>query len=127
MKVQVVLAFWHILWNYIFVIVLDLGVVGSGISSCVTNFLLFVGNCYYTSILEDLKEANEVKQFEKDVNSGICSYLKMGAPSMFVMILDFLSQNIMTLLCGYLGVIEQATQSLLLNIIITMFQIPSGF
>lgn len=106
MNVQVFLAFVHILWNYIFVIVLDLGVIGSGISSTITNILLFIGNWYYTNILDDLKEANRVSQFDKNVNNGLIDYLKIGIPSMVVMILDFLSQNIMTLLCGYIGIIE---------------------
>ena len=60
MNVEIVFAITHILWNYIFVIYLNLGVVGSGISSCITNALLFFANCYYTNNLQDLSEAAKV-------------------------------------------------------------------
>lgn len=45
---------------------------------------------------------------------------------MFIFFLDWSCFEIMTLMCGYIGVTEQATQIILFNVLQVMFQVPYG-
>jgi Na+-driven multidrug efflux pump len=48
MKVQIVGTILHVLWNYILVIKFGLGVMGTGLSACITNMFILVGNIKMT-------------------------------------------------------------------------------
>lgn len=50
MYVQIFGTFLHIFWNYLFVIKLDLGVKGTGISATFTNSILLIGTVYVTEL-----------------------------------------------------------------------------
>ena len=65
MYVQIVCSVLHVLWNYIFVMKLKLGVVGSGFASVITNFLILAGNVVFTRYKEELENAYTVSIFEK--------------------------------------------------------------
>lgn len=79
----------HLLWSYIFVIYLDLEIVGTAIAMIITNSTLFLGNLYITSRQEDLKEALEIGISDGRVFLEICDYLKMAFPSMTVIFIDW--------------------------------------
>ena len=50
MYVQIFGTLLHIFWNYLFVIKLDLGVKGTGISATFTNSILLIGTVYMTEL-----------------------------------------------------------------------------
>ena len=50
----------------------------------------------------------------------------MGMPNMTIMFLDWSCWEVMTLMSGSLGVTEQATQILLLDISYITYAIPAG-
>jgi Na+-driven multidrug efflux pump len=54
MQVQVCCSLTHVLWNYILVVVFDLGVVGTGLSSIITNSLILSGNLYASRRIPEL-------------------------------------------------------------------------
>ena len=51
----------HLLWSYIFVIYLDLEIVGTAIAMIITNSSLLIGNLYITAKQDDLVEAVDIK------------------------------------------------------------------
>ena len=71
MYVQIICSVAHILWNYILVNKLSMGVVGSGLSSILTNFLLLLGNVLLTNYQENLKDACKVSICEKQVFKNV--------------------------------------------------------
>lgn len=65
MIVQITFSLTHILWNYILVNRLEMGVIGTGLSSILTNSLILLGNIIMTKTLDDLKDAYNVSMFDK--------------------------------------------------------------
>lgn len=53
-KVMMIGCPLHILWSYIFVIVMDLEIIGTAIAMVITNSTLLLGNLYITNRQEDL-------------------------------------------------------------------------
>lgn len=108
MAVQIVFSALHILWNYILVDKLNLGVYGTGLASFFTNFLILVANVSLTAYQKDLDDAVAVSIFDLEAFKNWKEYFEIGLPSMFIMVLDWGSYEVMTLMSGYLGVEEQA-------------------
>jgi Na+-driven multidrug efflux pump len=106
----------HVAWNYLLVVKLDQGVIGTGIAACLTNAFILAGNIHVTNIQPSLKEALDVKLFDPKVFENIYQYLQIGFPSMVIMFLDWTSFQILSMLSGYIGVTEQACQIILWNI-----------
>ena len=94
----------HLLWSYIFVIYLDLEIVGTAIAMIITNSTLFLGNLYITSRQEDLKEALEIGISDGRVFLEIFDYLKIAFPSMTVIFIDWSVGKILILWSGFFGV-----------------------
>ena len=69
MKSQIFGTFTSVLWNWLFVIKFDWGVVGTGLSFTVTTLLVWIINIIYTKMLKDkdIKEASKVHFFDKQV------------------------------------------------------------
>ena len=105
MKSQIFGTVTSVLWNYIFVIKLNWGVVGTGFSFTITTFLVWIINMIYTKCLKDVDviEARKIHFFDSQVYRSIWQYLKISLPNMFLMFLDWSSFEIMTLISGSLG------------------------
>ena len=58
MVAQCVGQVFHVFLSWLFVWKLDYGIVGTGIASVITNFIIYTILIVYTYILDDLKEAN---------------------------------------------------------------------
>lgn len=74
----------HILWSYIFVWYLDLGIMGTAIAMFITDFTTFIGLYVATSRHDDLKEALNVSIFDPKVYTNLSDYWKIAYPAMFV-------------------------------------------
>jgi Na+-driven multidrug efflux pump len=48
---------FHVIWCYILVIKYDLNIVGVGIASSLSNFLIYTSVLIYTNSIEELKPA----------------------------------------------------------------------
>jgi Na+-driven multidrug efflux pump len=57
MFATVTAALLHPIWTYFLLVYFDLGIVGTGISMCLTQFLTFMFNYTYTKYLDEIKEA----------------------------------------------------------------------
>ena len=100
MNTQIAVTFFHILWNILFVTYLELGIVGTGISSLLTNILGFFINCYLTSKSEEIEEANSVSIFDKRVIENMGIYLKIGLPNVAILMLDWTCFEVSSLMAG---------------------------
>ena len=79
----------HILWSYIFVIVLDLEIIGTAIAMIITNFIIFIGYQVVTYRQHDIKEALEIGVSDGRNFMEICEYMKIAFPSMTVIFIDW--------------------------------------
>jgi len=74
----------HVLWNYIFVWYLDLGIMGTAIAMFITDFTNFIGLYIATSLQKDLKDALSVSIMDPKVTMQMKEYWKMAFPAMVV-------------------------------------------
>lgn len=65
--------------------------------------------------------------FGKKVLRDFTGYLAIGLPSFLVIMLDWTAIEGTALMSGWLGVKQQAVNTVLLNAQILLFQIPYGF
>ena len=56
MNTQIVVTIFHVLWSYLFLIYLDYGIKGIGVSSFITNLFGLILNIYYTEREKDETE-----------------------------------------------------------------------
>lgn len=124
--VVIIGTFLHILWNYLFIIKLKLGVIGIGYTATLSDLFLLLGNIFMTYLCSDLKDALKISICNKEVYKNICEYLKIGIPGIFIMMSAWGSYEILNILSGFLGVHNQACQVILCNIQILLFNIPFG-
>lgn len=66
MKSQIFGTITSVFWNWLFVIKLDWGVVGTGLSFTITTLLVWIINVLFTNLLkdEDVIEARKVHFFD---------------------------------------------------------------
>ena len=78
----------------------------------------------YTNMLPDLREANTFPDAQVFKNLG--EYMSLGVPTAAMQCLEWWAFEVMTLIAGYIGVTEQASQLVLLNIIALLYMIALG-
>ena len=92
----------HVFLSWYFVWKLELGIVGTGYASCITNF------CNYAFLIIISFSSDEVRKTialpDRRSISGIIGYLKMGAPVVFMSAVEFWVYDIMIIMAGYIGV-----------------------
>lgn len=106
MKTQIIATTLHFFWNILFVNQLGLGIIGTGISSFLTNTLGMVLNIYIISQREEFDQICAVSIFDKRVFENTSIYLKIGLPNMIIIMLDWTCFEITAIMSGYLGVEE---------------------
>ena len=65
MYTQFVAILLHLVFNYIFVNVYQMGVIGTGISGSLTNLFILLANTFMLYRQTDLKEVLDVSIFDK--------------------------------------------------------------
>jgi len=83
--------FGHYALSYLFVIRLQMGVCGLGLSIFLTRTATYAIQYYQMSRLEELKECNKVKLFEKRNIRNIPEYLKLAFPNIFLLMFEWSS------------------------------------
>ena len=63
-------------------------------------------NYISTMNFEELKEATQISIFDRRVRNEMSTYLSMALPVMFTIFLEWSTFEAMTIMSGYLGVIE---------------------
>ena len=124
MIAQCVGQVFHVFFSWLFVWKLDYGIVGTGIASVITNSIIYIIIMVYTNMLPDLREANTFPDAQVFKNLG--EYMSLGVPTAAMQCLEWWAFEVMTLIAGYIGVTEQASQLVLLNIIALLYMIALG-
>jgi MATE family multidrug resistance protein len=96
----------HLFWSWLFVLHFKLEIVGTGIASALTNFINLSICLFYSSMLNDIKEAI----FFPDKRSfyGLREYLMIGIPQTILVCMEWWVFEIVTLLTGQFGYKYQA-------------------
>ena len=116
------------LMNYTLVWVMGLGFIGAPIAVSITYTLMAVGLYLYTTRTRN--QINPMKCWTKFEISRVCrnwgELVKLSIPNLIMIVSEFLSFELMTLLSSYLGTKPLAAQSILATMASLTYQIPYG-
>ena len=96
----------HVLWCYLFVVRMQLAVIGLGMATSLTYLVMFLMITLYARCVSRISDA--LFCFERDVFSGWGEYFKLGVPAMIMICAEDWAFQIMTFLAGIMGVKYQA-------------------
>lgn len=115
----------HILHCYLFVVVLDLEMLGLGYAMVATFTVMFVSSWCFTRLQADLQGA--LVTFDGRAFRDLSSYLKIAFPSYLMLALTWWTWELMVLISGLLGVKEQAATVIIMNLIGFLYSLAMGF
>ena len=129
MKITCLSAVMHFAHNYFFVIVLDMGTFGSGISSTLTNLFTMICLQVYCrcSKDEDLHQILSVPLIRVENLEGLEQYLILGLPGIAIVAIDWGSYEILSLWSAAFGIKQQTALILCWNFLDVMAQSECGF
>ena len=117
----------HYFLCYHHVMNLRMGITGVGISGVVMNFVIFTiqhGYAYY--FIPEIREASEWPGKEVFSLEGAKSYMRLGIPSIGLQSLDWWIFESMMIISGTFGVLQQASQIILMNIVGGLCRVGNG-
>ena len=79
----------HYTLGYLFAITLQMGVCGLSLSIIITNSIIYSVQYYQMSRLEELKECNKVRWYDRRNIQNLKEYLKLAFPSMFLLVFEW--------------------------------------
>lgn len=126
MYIGIVTTVLHVLWSFIFVIQLEMGVTGASLSTCITYWLNLIIITVYISFKSDVVEPSSWHFFNKDSFKGWSEYLTYGLPSAFMLCCEWWAFEVLALFAGLLSVNELAANVILFNIFMFLFMVPHG-
>jgi len=114
----------HPLWCKFLAIDLGLKLDGIALAGCLSNFLNYALMTVLFWLSKDLREAFTLP--DSRAFRGLGEYLALGIPSVVVLCLDFWAYELMTVASGLLGVKEQASQVIVMNMCEMSFMVAMG-
>lgn len=124
MMVTTITTIVHFFLTHFFVMQLNLGIAGTGISMTITCFANLVLLTVLTSFEKDIEEALFFPSF--DSFSDLTPFLKVGIPSFFMIGIGLWCMEMMAFLAGRLSVTDAAASIILLNIQYVSFSTITG-
>lgn len=109
MNTQIIATFLQVFLNYLIIYRLDLGLIGLGISTLITNAFILALNMYQTAVEPSLKQSQIVSILDARVYTNLRSYLQISFPNICIILLDWTCFQNMVILAGYFGLTEQAS------------------
>ncbi|KAG7701990.1 hypothetical protein KL951_000446 [Ogataea haglerorum] len=123
-----VCAPFNALLNYLFVWVFKMGYIGAPIAVSVNYTLMAVGLFAYTvwtkNVANPMKCWNGLTPRKAFSNWG--ELVKLSIPNLIMIMSEFLSFEILTLLSSYLGTVPLAAQSVITTMASLTYQVPYG-
>jgi MATE family multidrug resistance protein len=126
MVITLITALFHSLWCYMFIFLLDFGLIGAGFAIGVTQMLNFIFVTIYIHVKNPCPESNSYFPAESFDIGLIVDYLKLAVPSTILFAADWLGFEVLTFMSSYLGNISLAANVVLFNFITLIFMIPLG-
>ena len=128
MVIQIFTTILHFGWCYLYIIKLDLGMIGSGLAMTTTysiNFILVQG---YAWMQEDLEEYWAPFFTEETFNfDGIYTYFSLALPSYIMLSLPQWALELCSFMAGEISVLAMSAQATLYNCSVIFLQVPMGF
>lgn len=103
---------------------LKLEIVGVGIACTLANLTCFLSLLILTNRIPEIEQAIQWPNAQSI--RGLGEYFSLALPSAMMLCLEWWAFEVMTLLTGYIGVNEQASQIIMYNIIALMFMFSLG-
>ena len=114
----------HIGWCHLFTVKLQYGVEGLGYATTITYFTMLVMITINTLLIKRISKCIFCPTLESFTGWG--AYLKLSIPSTIMLCAEWWSFEIMIILAGIIGIIEQAVNVITFNVISQLFMIPLG-
>ena len=119
--------FVHVLVAYLYVIVLDLGVIGCSLALASTNLIGYaIQNYFMKRQLLVAAPAFAVKWNDSRNFQEIPTYLSISVPSMLLIIFEFSSMDLQAILTGYISTYDMASFVILINFNDTIYALPNS-
>jgi MATE family multidrug resistance protein len=116
----------HPLWCYLFIYVLDFGVIGAGMSMSITQFLNLVSIHLYMHVKNPYPESYFFIDRNTFIMCFFTEYLKKAVPAAILFAADWIGFEILTLMSSYISSLSLAANVCLFNFITIIFMIPMG-
>lgn len=117
----------HPLWNYIFISVLDYGVVGAGISFTISKFIAFVLSTIYFWFWHPVPESNFWINKKCFGIKGIINYLKFSLGSAFLTCAEWWGCELQAIIAIYLGEVDYTVYILVAELSGLLYSLDVGF
>lgn len=117
----------HPIWNYLYVVALDLDVVGTAISFAISRFLGCVLITLYLWFYHPVKKANFWINRKCFSWKGIKEYLRFSIGAAFLEIAEWYGFEIMAIMAIQLGDTDYAVYVLIAELINLLYSVPIGF
>ena len=107
--------FVHYLLSYYFIVVLNLGIRGTGYAGFITNFTIYAISLIYTYWIKELEDA--VFWPDRRTLFGLREYLEIALPTAGMYCTQMWSREVIILMCGYVSTGAQATEIIVFNLL----------
>jgi MATE family multidrug resistance protein len=115
----------HPLWCYIFINVLDLGLVGGGISIIISQMLNAISVTFYINVIKPLPAA--VFWYNKKSFKGWWKYFKFSLPSCILTCGDWWGQELLAIIAMLIGADDYYVHILIANIFVNTYSISLAY
>ena len=105
----------HVGWCHLFTVKLDMGVKGLGYATSITYSTMFLVITVNTVLIKQIKYCISWPTLDSFREWG--PYFRLSIPATLMLCAEWWSFELMTILAGVLGVIEQATIVISFNVI----------
>jgi MATE family multidrug resistance protein len=122
---QVFLLLQHILTSALFIYVLRFGYLGAALATTTTNIVAAVGLSLVLKFT-DLVKPEAFHFFNKDSFKGLKEYLSYGIPSMVMLVIEWVSFEMMGVYAGIVGVSYLGAHTIMSNLMTLFYMIPLG-
>lgn len=124
MMIQIITLFIHILMCYLLTQVRTFGIIGIALATNLTYILNYIIIQFYLYLTPETKKC--LTSYSSNVFEGLGKYVKVAVPTTLMMIFDMWCFFALTLISNYLGVLENAGQVIMINVMTTLYCIPLG-
>ncbi|XP_012506905.1 PREDICTED: multidrug and toxin extrusion protein 1 isoform X2 [Propithecus coquereli] len=111
--------------NYVFLYQLHLGVIGSALANTISQFTLAL--LLFLYILGKKLHQATWGGWSLECLQDWASFLRLAVPSMLMLCIEWWAYEIGSFLSGILGMVELGAQSVVYELAVIVYMIPSGF
>ena len=94
-----------------------MGIRGTGIAGLMMNVIIFIiQHIWAHFFIDDIGDALKWPGLSCITKDGIKSFMSLAIPSTLLMCLDWWAFELLLIICGLFGVLQQSSQIILMNI-----------